>query len=105
MKDRSEVSGTYLMTFDWLDNDYSDCPSDYKCGHLIALDNGQLALQPNNRLVYVHDMNFGEARSAEIPKYKVDDQVFRVEAGEKWVATEAYEYDFVATDKTITDGQ
>jgi hypothetical protein len=46
--------GGYVGTFDWLDNDYSDMPEEFKQGHLIALDNGQYGVYPNNMLLF-HD--------------------------------------------------
>lgn len=99
LKDGTEVAGTYMMTFDWLNNQYSDTPQDYKCGHMIKLDNGQFAIQPNNRIVYVHDMNFGKGRQTEIPKFKADSELFVCERGEKWIVTDNnYNYD-------VKDGQ
>jgi hypothetical protein len=46
--------GSYIGTFDWLDNDYSDMPEEFKQGHFIALDNGQYGVFPNNMLLF-HD--------------------------------------------------
>lgn len=46
-------SGIYLMSFDWLDNGFSDEPSQHKTMHLISLDNGNLAFQPNNTCRWV----------------------------------------------------
>jgi len=44
--------GRYLFTFDWLDNGFSNEPSQHKCGHIIALDDGNLACLPNNRCLF-----------------------------------------------------
>jgi hypothetical protein len=52
LKDKSEHWGEYVMTFDWYRNSYSDEPSQYKCLHMIALDNGNYTLQPNNRVYW-----------------------------------------------------
>lgn len=51
-----EISGKYLMTLDWhsadsntLDIGYSENPGQHKCGHVIERDDGNYAIQPNNR--------------------------------------------------------
>jgi len=52
LKDKTEHWGDYKMTFDWYRNAYSQEPSQYKCLHMIALDNGNYTLQPNNRIFW-----------------------------------------------------
>lgn len=42
--------GTYMMTFDWWDNGWSDQPDQHKSAHLFKLDSGAFVLQPNNRI-------------------------------------------------------
>ena len=44
--------GSYLMTFDWNDNAFSDEPSQRKNGHLIKLEDGNFTIQPNNRILW-----------------------------------------------------
>lgn len=46
-------SATYICMFDWYDNGWSDEPSQHKTLHLLALDNGCFALQPNNRIQWI----------------------------------------------------
>ena len=55
-KDKKEYFGEYLFTIDWchpesniLDTEHSEIPHEHKCGHVLALDNGNFAIQPNNR--------------------------------------------------------
>lgn len=57
LKDGSVHWGDYVMTFDWYRNAYSNEPTQYKCLHMIALDCGNYALQPNNR-IYWKNMSF-----------------------------------------------
>jgi hypothetical protein len=96
-KDASELWGEYMMTFDWYDNPYSDEPSQYKCIHLIQLDNGLYTLQPNNRIYWKH-MSFTTKPFPKKPDYKVDDKIFRCEgSSDKWVINgddEQYYYEF-----------
>lgn len=49
--------GTYLFTLDWsqedrnvLDTGFSEVPGQHKCGHVIKLNSGNFAIQPNNRI-------------------------------------------------------
>lgn len=48
---------TYICTFDFLNNGFSDYPEQHKCLHFLKLHNGQFALQPNNRLQFI-DLSF-----------------------------------------------
>jgi hypothetical protein len=86
-KEKKLLWGSYMMTFDWEDNAYSDTPHDYKNAHMIKLDNGCFALQPNNRILW-RDTNFitKPLDLNNIPKYKVDKQVFICENSDKWVS-------------------
>lgn len=52
LRDRSWLGGQYLFTLDWLGNPDAEEAGDggHKCAHLIALDDGNFAAQPNNRI-------------------------------------------------------
>ena len=58
MKDDSVIDGNYLFTIDSIMDDVSlDCSQVYiteehKSMNLIALHNGQYAIQPNNRIIW-----------------------------------------------------
>jgi hypothetical protein len=84
-KDGSSCWGSYVMTFDWFKNPFSDEPTQYKCLHMISLDNGCYALQPNNR-IYWRDMSFTTKPFPEKPDYKVDSESFKCESvSDRWV--------------------
>ena len=58
-KDKKWYPGAYLFTVDWahpesniIDTDHSEIPQEHKCAHIIALENGNYAAQPNNRLIW-----------------------------------------------------
>lgn len=53
----SMMRGQYCCTVDWYDNGYSDTPDQHKCAHIIALENGQFAAMPNNRVRW-YDASF-----------------------------------------------
>jgi len=84
LKDTTHVWGNYFGTVDWYNNGYTDESTQFKQGHIILLDNGQIAVQPNNRLQFF-DMSF---TGAEFPtdKLKVIQETPSVESvSEKWL--------------------
>jgi hypothetical protein len=57
--DKKFLHGNYLFTIDWahpdpniLDVEHSEIPEEHKCAHILALDNGNYAAQPNNRILW-----------------------------------------------------
>ena len=82
-KDKKFYSGEYLFTIDWahpepniLDVDHSEIPQEHKCGHFMALKNGNYAIQPNNRILW-HVGNF--TTKNEWPDYKTQTSDWNVE--------------------------
>ena len=58
-KDKKWHYGKYLFTVDFahpepniLDTDHSEIPHEHKCAHVLALNDGNYAAQPNNRLIW-----------------------------------------------------
>lgn len=96
LRDGTKIWATYLFTVDWYRNSYSDEPTDYKCGHILAADDGYLLCQPNNR-IYWRDSNWVTKPFPLDPKkIKVDDHLLSVETiSNKWVSedTDSYYYD------------
>jgi len=99
-KDKKFYTGEYLFTIDWahpdaniLDTDHSEIPHEHKCGHFIALDNGNYAIQPNNRMLW-HVGNFTTKK--EWPDYKVQTSEWNVE-NKDWVTddTDRMFYDMI----------
>ena len=56
LKDGKWHSGAYYTTVDWINRDnkatcnFAEDPSNHKLGHIILLDSGHIACQPNNRI-------------------------------------------------------
>lgn len=52
LRDGSCVGGQYMFTLDWCASEDAEEAGDggHKCAHMIALDDGNFAAQPNNRL-------------------------------------------------------
>ena len=80
--------GEYLFTVDFahpesniLDTDHSEIPHEHKCAHIIALDDGNFAAQPNNRCIW--DIPSFTVKD-NIPDWKVQTSEWNVEDSGKW---------------------
>lgn len=83
--------GRYLFTIEFLQNDtneldlgFINVPGEYKCAHLLSLDNGYFCAMPNNRIVW-QDQAFVKNNDV-IHDYKINRNKF-----------------FAESDKTIKD--
>jgi len=109
-RDKQKQTGRYLFTLDWSEGDYNELhfgyagkPDQHKCGHVIALDSGNYAIQPNNRSRFF-DSNMGVdwGRPPVIDRL-VNTHTWSVEDEPKWTTTETekgqYNYDYKDTEK------
>lgn len=95
--------GTYVMTLDWHHPDpnipdlaYSHDPSQHKCGHVIALDDGNYAIQPNNR-VRVFDPSFTPSDDMVVERI-VNSHLYSVELADRWKVENTDRFDYGVTD-------
>ena len=95
-KDKKWYRGSYLFTIDWahpesniVDTDHSEIPQEHKCAHLMALENGNYAAQPNNRILW-HIPSFTVRN--EIPDWDVNTQQWSVEDGRDWQTADTNKY-------------
>jgi hypothetical protein len=98
LRDGSKVWANYIFTVDWYNNPYSNEPSDYKCGHILASDDGYLLCMPNNRIFW-KDSNWVTKKLPEdLKQYKVDTELLSVEnQSDKWITedTDSFYYDII----------
>ena len=87
-KDKKWYRGSYLFTVDWgapesniVDTDHSEIPQEHKCAHIMALENGNYAAQPNNRILW-HVPSFTVRN--DVPDWDVNTQNWSVEDGRDW---------------------
>ena len=87
-KDKKWHPGKYLFTVDFahpesniLDTDHSEIPHEHKCAHIIALDDGNYAAQPNNRCIW--DIPSFTVKD-NIPDWKVQTSEWNVEDTSQW---------------------
>ena len=87
-KDKETHTGKYLFTVDWahpesniVDTDHSEIPHEHKCAHILALNDGNYAAQPNNRILW--DIPSFTVKN-NIPDWKVQTSDWNVEDTGKW---------------------
>jgi hypothetical protein len=92
--------GRYLFTLDWahpefneINFGYSETPNEHKCGHVIELDNGNYAIQPNNR-IKVFDASFVTKPNEILIERKVSDHIYTVEDSPKWHTEDNNNFDY-----------
>lgn len=91
-KDKKFYAGQYLFTVDFahpesniLNTEHSEIPQEHKCCHIMELDNGNYAAQPNNRILW-HVNSF--TTDTTWPDYSVQTTVWECE-GPDWVTEDS----------------
>ena len=102
-KDKKWHHGKYLFTVDWghpdaniLNSDHSEIPHEHKCAHIMALEDGNYAAQPNNRLIW--DITSFTVRD-EIPDWKVQTSEWDVEDSGKFRTEDTDRYFYEIEEK------
>jgi len=108
-KDKKWHPGSYLFTVDWahpesniVDTEHSEIPHEHKCAHILALDDGNYAAQPNNRLIWsIPSLTVRD----EVPDWKVQTSEWNVEDTGKWKTedTDKFFYDIEEKEKTVSE--
>lgn len=100
-RNKEEKSGRYLFTLDWaggdsnvLDTGFSEVPGQHKCGHVIELEDGNYAIQPNNR-VKVFEPSYITKWGQTIVDRRLGTELWTVENKSRWILSDddRYEYD------------
>ena len=88
-RNHGKMHGQYLFTLDnyhadpnVIDNNVSEVPQEHKSHNCIALENGQYALYPNNRM-RLYDLSI-TPEEPKFPDFKVSTIEYQVEAGIDW---------------------
>ena len=104
LKDRKWYEGEYMFTIDWCNSAYAENSGDggFKTAHMIKLDNGCFALQPNNRMKWF-EPSFITKPFPDKPDYLTNSHIWLCELKEKWATedSQAYFYD----NKEIEDSE
>jgi len=108
-KDKKWHAGSYLFTVDWahpesniVNTEHSEIPHEHKCAHILALNDGNYAAQPNNRLIW--SIPSFTVRD-EIPDWKVQTSEWNVEDTGKWKTedTDKFFYEIEEKEKTVSE--
>jgi hypothetical protein len=98
MKNGNVVGGNYLLTIQWganetfgIDLTLAEDFQEHKSHHLIMLDSGQFALQPNNRIVKWYEPSFVTSEYQGKP-WKINTQEFSCEQYDKWMTEDSDNY-------------
>ena len=93
------VNGKYLFTLDWHSPDsnqinagFSENPGQHKCGHVILRDDGNYAIQPNNR-VRLFDPSFTTKKGTLIERL-INTRLWDVEDADKWRTSDDDRYEY-----------
>tara|TARA_S200002703_G_scaffold125560_1_gene111853 strand:+ start:14 stop:676 length:663 start_codon:yes stop_codon:yes gene_type:complete len=109
-KDKKFYHGEYMFTIDWahpetniLDTEHSEIPQEHKCAHILQLDNGNFAAQPNNRILW--DVS-SYTTDNSWPDYKVQTTYWNVE-NKDWVTEDSdnFFYDIEDTPDSKFNGE
>ena len=97
LKDHSVHEGTYVFTLDWHGNSVADSPGEggHKSAHVIRLDCGCIAAQPNNRILFREGsfaVNPISIKDAPKLGWKVNTQAWRVERQAKWATEDSDQF-------------
>lgn len=86
LPDGKHYGGTYLFTVDYYGCQDAEAAGDagWKCHHLIELDNGLLAAQPNNRVCWYEPSCTEPFPADQPPAYRTMSRTWSVEDGAKW---------------------
>ena len=94
-RNKTKVNGKYLFTLDWhnpdsnrLDDGYSETPDEHKCGHVIERDDGNFAIQPNNR-IFVFEPSYTTKYGDPLIHRIINDRKWDVEDKKKWVTEDS----------------
>ena len=100
------VKGRYLFTIEFVQNDtneldlgFINVPGEYKCSHIILLDNGHFCAMPNNRIAW-HDQAFVKTSNVK-HDYKINRNRFFAEEGKSVVNEDEFFYDVVEDNLNI----
>jgi hypothetical protein len=99
LKDRKWYEGDYMFTISWYGSQYAEDAGDsgFKRAHIVKLDVGCFAAQPNNRMRWF-DMDFIIKPFPDNPDFMTNTAIWTCEDGAKW-ATENSDRYFYSVDE------
>ena len=109
MKNGETLGGTYMLTIQWGSNENTGIDltlaedfQEHKSHHLIMLDNGLFALQPNNRIIKWYEPSFVTTEYKGKP-WKINTQEYSCEQYDKWMTEDSDNF-LYTTKESVKDG-
>ena len=68
--DNKQLKAKYMFTVDYYNSEYSESPDQHKCSHILMVEDGTFASQPNNRILWL-DKSWVKPPK-ERPDYKIN---------------------------------
>jgi hypothetical protein len=106
-RDKEWREGQYLFTLDWSWEDanvpnpgFSEVPGQHKSGHVIKLDSGHYAIQPNNR-VRVFDPSFVTKPDVAVVERRLHTHLWSAEQTAKWVLSDDEKYEYEVNERHV----
>lgn len=100
LKDKEWYPAEYMFTLSWMGSKFAEDPGEggFKRGHVLKLDNGCFAIQPNNRIKW-HEPSFITKPFPDNPDFITNSHIWNCETGDKWVTSDddKYFYNFKET--------
>lgn len=101
LKDKKWYDGEYMLTLDWYGSPYAEDPGEggFKTAHIIKLDTGNFAAQPNNRICWYEPSFITKPYkdSESKPDYKVNEHTWKCEGQSKWYTEDSDKYFYEIT--------
>ena len=98
-REKNKILGKYLFTLDWhaperniIDLAYSETPSEHKCGHVILRDDGNFAIQPNNRVLMFEPSMTTKTDNGLLIERLVNTRKWDVEDADKWTVEDTNKF-------------
>ena len=109
MKNGDTLGGSYMLTLQWGSNENTGIDltlaedfQEHKSHHLITLDNGLFALQPNNRIIKWYEPSF-VTKKYEGKPWKINTQEYSCEQYDKWMTEDSDNF-LYTTKESVKDG-
>ena len=108
-RDKQWHEGRYMFTIDWSNEDrnilptgFAEAPGQHKCGHVIELDAGNYAIQPNNR-VRLFEPSFCTKPGSNVIRRELNSTVWTAEDTAKWVLSDDDRYNYEVKTKDASN--
>jgi hypothetical protein len=105
-RQKNKIQGKYLFTLDWhaperniIDLAYSETPSEHKCGHVILRDDGNFAIQPNNRVLMFEPSMTTKTDNGLLIERLVNTRKWDVEDADKWTVEDSNKFYYSGEEK------